>query len=385
MGHSDDTTRILLSQEAARHLATSINRRRFLALSGGAAALAALSACGSSAPAKTAPKEFDKNLSLLSWADYHDPALLKAWGNISLTIISSNEEALQELTKGGASSDYDIVVLTGLYIPQAAKAGMLLELDKSRLPNISNIDPVNINQPWDLGNKYSVCKDWGTTGWIYDKQAISTEINTWADFIKVAQTEASGKTYVMDAPNWLSGIYFWANGIDWTTEKTEDLDAYAAFMKDFVPHVHGFNSYGSADVVDGTVALAQVWNGMARLALQGVVDAGGDPSRYAWGIGAPVTDIWMDNWCILKGAKNIDAAYDFINFILDPVNSVNDLKYHGFNTGIKGVKELAQDIPLKEMVFFTDAELATMKSGAVNSSFDRLGQIYNDAKVSSSQ
>ena len=119
---------------------------------------------------------------------------------------------------------------------------------------------------------------------------------------------------------------------------------------------------------------------MARLALQGVADAGGDPSRYAWGIGAPVTDIWMDNWCILKGAKNVDAAYDFINFMLDPVNSVNDLKYHGFNTGIKGVKELAQDIPLKEMVFFTDAELATMKSGAVNSSFDRLGQIYNDAK-----
>ena len=223
MGHSDSTTRILLSQEAAQHLATSINRRRFLALGGGAAALAALSACGSSAPAKTAPKEFDKNLSVLSWADYHDPALLKAWGNISLTIISSNEEAIQELTKGGASSDFDIVVLTGLYIPQVAKAGMLLELDKSRLPNISNIDPLNINQPWDLGNTYSVCKDWGTTGWIYDKQAISTEINTWADFIKVAQTEASGKTYVMDAPN-VVGNYFWAMAST-VPEKTEDLDA----------------------------------------------------------------------------------------------------------------------------------------------------------------
>ena len=380
MGHSDNTTRILLSQEAAQRLATHINRRRFLALGGGAAALAALSACGSSAPAKTAPKEFDKNLSLLSWADYHDPELLQGWGDISVTIISSNEEAIETLASGGESSGFDIVVLTGLYIPQAAKAGMLLELDKSRLPNISNIDPLNINQPWDVGNKYSVCKDWGTTGWIYDKQAISTEIKTWADFIKVAQTEASGNTYVMDAPNWLSGIYFWANCIDWTTEKTEELDAYAAFMKDFTPHVKAFNSYGSGDVVNGTVALAQVWNGMARLALQGVADAGGDPSRYAWGIGAPVTDIWMDNWCILKGAKNVDAAYDFINFILDPVNSVNDLKYHGFNTGIKGVEELVQDIPLKEMVFFTDAELATMKSGAVNSSFDRLGTIYNDAK-----
>jgi len=168
--------------------------------------------------------------------------------------------------------------------------------------------------------------------------------------------------------------------VDWTTEKAEDLDAYAAFMKDFAPHVKAFNSYGSGDVVNGTVTLAQVWNGMARLALQGVVDAGGDPSRYVWGIGAPVTDIWMDNWCILKGAKNVDAAYGFINFILDPANSENELNYHGFNTGISGVKQLTRDLPLKEMVFFTDAELATMKSGAVNSSFDRLGTIYNDAK-----
>ncbi len=24
------------------------------------------------------------------------------------------------------------------------------------------------HQPWDPGNKYSVCKDWGSTGWIYD-------------------------------------------------------------------------------------------------------------------------------------------------------------------------------------------------------------------------
>ena len=103
MGHSDNATRILLSQEAAQHLATHINRRRFLALGGGAAALAALSACGSSAPAKTAPKEFDKNLSLLSWADYHDPELLQGWGDISVTIISSNEEAIETLASGGES------------------------------------------------------------------------------------------------------------------------------------------------------------------------------------------------------------------------------------------------------------------------------------------
>ena len=45
----------------------------------------------------------------------------------------------------------------------------------------------------------------------------------------------------------------------------------------------------------------------------------------------------MDNWCIVEGAANVDAAYDFINFILDPENSITDLEFHGYNTGLKGI------------------------------------------------
>ena len=41
-----------------------------------------------------------------------------------------------------------------------------------------------------------------------------------------------------------------------------------------------------------------------------------------------------------EGAQNLDAAYNFINFILDPANSVTDLEFHGYNTGIKGSRTL---------------------------------------------
>ena len=60
-----------------------------------------------------------------------------------------------------------------------------------------------------------------------------------------------------------------------------------------------------------------MWNGDARAGLLAVEDAGDDPSKYTWGLGAPETELWMDNWTIVKGAKNLDAAYDFINYILD--------------------------------------------------------------------
>ena len=56
--------------------------------------------------------------------------------------------------------------------------------------------------------------------------------------------EASGNVSVLDAPNELAGIYFWANGIDWTTEDTADLDACEDFIVDqLAPHIKAFDSY----------------------------------------------------------------------------------------------------------------------------------------------
>ncbi len=374
MSIHDDTTRILISQSAAQRLAATINRRRFLALSGGAAAAAFLAACGGSGSGK--------KLNMFTWAEYDDPKLLKDWGNISLTIFNSNEEAVQKLVQGGGSSGFDMVVPTGPYIPQLVKAGLLDELDKTKIANFANLDPLYANQTWDPNNAHSVCKNWGTTGWIYDTTIVKTEIKTWADFIKVAQTEASGKTSMLDTPPNLCGTYFWANGIPWTTEKTEDLDACEKFMvNEFASHIKAFDSYPGVNLTQGNYALSQVWNGDARQGLLGVKSAGDDPKRYVWGIGTPETELWMDNWCILKSAKNKDNAYDFINFILDPKNSVKDLNFHGYNTGIKGVADLAKDIDFKDMVFFTDAQVATMKSGAVNSAQDRLVKIYSNVKA----
>jgi len=393
-----DPMRILMSRATAQRLAATVNRRRFLAMTGGAAAAAILAACGDDDDAATATVpdgtgndtattaaggDVDRNLNMFTWAEYDDPAVLEAWGNINLTIFNSNEEAIQRLVGAGGSSGFDIVCPTGVYIPQLAAEGQLAELDLARLPNFANLGDPWRNQTWDPGNKYSVCKNWGTTGWIYDTSIVTTEITTWADFIAAAQTEASGQTSVLDsAPN-LTGIYFWANGIDWTTEEIADLDACEEFLvNEFATHLKAFDSYPGINLTQGSYALSQVWNGDARQGLLAVEEAGDDPSLYKWGIGAPETELWMDNWCVLNGAPNEAAAYDFINYILDPTNSITDLQYHGYNTGMKGIDTLLPaDLTFKEMIFFTEEEVGRMRGGAVNSAQERLVDIYSKVKA----
>ena len=409
---NDDEIRILVSRSAASRIASSLSRRRFLGLSAGAAATAALAACGSSkstttastggattggasgttaAPGDTtgtsaAPVVTGKGkpFNLYTWAEYDDPDLMGSYGKIKIDIYDSNEQAIQKLVTAKGTSGYDMVVPTGVYIPQMVKDDLLEVLDMSRIPNFKNLDVAYTNQSWDPGNKHSVCKDWGSTGWIYDTKIVKTELKTWADFIKAAQTEASGQTSLLDTPTeGVCGIYFWANGIPWTTEKKADLDACEKFAIDeFAQHIKAFDSYPGINLTQGNYALSEVWNGDARQGLLKVIQAGGDPSQYKWGLGAPATELWMDNWCILKGAKNIDAGYDFINFILEPANSVKDLEFHGYNTGIKGLTSLVpKDLKYPEMIFFDDAQVKTMDAGAVNSAQDRLVAIYDKAKA----
>jgi spermidine/putrescine transport system substrate-binding protein len=387
--------RILASQGTAQRL---VSRRGFLggtavAVFGGGFLLAA---CGGDdgggdntgsggGSGGSGGGELEDQLNFYHWAEYDDPALFEKFTDefgpaTKIDVYASNEEAIAKLQAAQGTSGYDIVVPTGVFIPLMVEQDLLEELDLSKIPNFSNLESVYADQPWDPGNAHSVCKDWGSTGWIIDKNQISTPIATWQDFIDVAMGEASGNVSLLDAPNELAGLYFWANGIDWTTEDPADLDAYEDFMvNQLAPHVKAFDSYPGIALTQGNYAMSQVWNGDARQGLLAVDDA----TQYEWGLGAPATELWMDNWCVVKGAEHPEAAHAWINFILDVDNSLQDIAFHGYNTGVTGIQEKAeaQGLEFLDMVFFTDEQVATMKAGETNSSLDRQVEIYNKTKA----
>ena len=97
--------------------------------------------------------------------------------------------------------------------------------------------------------------------------------------------------------------------------ETADLDACEDYIVNtLAPHIKAYDSYPGIALTEGKYALSHAWNGDAR---QGLLSTD-DPDRYVWGLGAPVTELWMDNWCIVKGAQDPNAAHAWINFICDP-------------------------------------------------------------------
>src|SRR6185295_7751421 len=113
-----------------------------------------------------------------------------------------------------------------------------------------------------------------------------------SDFIAACQGEASKNCSVLDTAVNVAGMYFWANGIDWNTEKAEDLDACEKFLvNDFATHIKAFDSYPSDKIAEGAYSVSMMWNGDARAAYPKIEDAGGNIDDWVWGLGAPETEL----------------------------------------------------------------------------------------------
>ncbi len=387
MAHDD--VRILAHRDVVPRIARELSRRGFL-LTAAAAGVAALAGCAPSGsglpnPAATGGP-LEGSLSMYSWGDYDSPDVLKAFQKkfhqtMTVSSFGSNEEMVAKLVAAQGTSGYDIVVPTGSFILPMAQHGLLQKLNHDLIPNLAHMDPAFLNRSFDPGNQYSICKAWGTTGFVYDTTKITRELKTWADFIDAAQHEAHGKTSVLDDPAELTGIYFWSHGIDWDTTDKDQLDAAEKFLlKNLAPHIAAFDSNpGGSAVPQATQTLIQIWNGDAR---QGMLNSP-DKKRWKWVLGSPDTELWMDNWALAANAPHPESAHAFINFVLEPGNQLKNVDYIGYHTGAKGIEEAAkaEEMPLLDMVFFSQEQIATMHDGKLTSAQGRLVEIYDKMKA----
>ncbi len=331
-------------------------------------------------------------LAMYTWGDYNDPDLVGALADSTLGVTmkvdyyASNEDLITKLAASNGNSGFDIVVPTGPYVPQMIEKGLIQKLDMSLIPNFSNLDPAYTSQAWDPNNEYSVCKNWGSTGFFYDKTKITRKMETWQDFIDACMNEGSGNCAMIDtAPNFC-GMWFWANGINWNTQDAAQIDACEKFLVDeFAQHIKAFDSYPSTKLAEGAYSLAMGWNGDLRQAYVRIADAGGNPEDWVWVLGTPATELWMDTYCIAAGAPNPEAAHAWINWDLVPEISIKDLQYHGYNTGMKDMEsliaKLAPDLERGEMIFFTPEQVATFQTQEITPALDRLVDILNKAKA----
>jgi spermidine/putrescine-binding protein len=324
--HQSDQQLIHTLSELARLTVNRpLTRRGFLGATAATSAAALLAACGVQSATNTqAPlgTKLEGQLHIYNWGSYYlardDLAAFKQQFNISVTedAYDSNETLLAKIQAGAAG--YDVCVPTGYMVQIMAQQGLLYKLALDHIPNFQYVDSQFRNLPYDPGNKYSMPKDWGTTGIGYRTDLLPA-VYSWTDFFTMATTTASGKTIVLDGVNEVIGSLLKMLGYSYNSVDPNQLGQVRQKLLQLKPHLLAITATDDITMMgNGQAILALDWNG-------NVLAAQANQSKLQYVIPTEGAEFWVDNWSILKSAPDPVAAHAFINFMLDPKISAKEI------------------------------------------------------------
>lgn len=335
-----------------------MSRRGFLIGAGAAAFLAACSkkvkTSAGAAPGASAsvPAELEGELSVYNWADYMHPktyGLFEEEFDVKITedAYPSNEDALAKLQAG--AKGYDLVVPTGYMVEIMAKEGLLMEIDHSLVPNLAIVEDQFLDTPSDPGNRYSVPKDFGTTGFAYRSKFVKEEMTSWEDFYRLAP-KYSGRYTVLDSSPEVIGSALKMLGYSYNSTDAGELKQATDELIKLKPHVRKITSSMREILISGEAYVSLTWNGEA-----GYVAVDAPDVRYA--VPSEGTEVWTDNWCIVAGAPHPAAAHAFINWHLTPEIQAKDTSYHYYGDVVEGAEEFLKPALANDPAIYPPAEV----------------------------
>ncbi|MEI2805359.1 MAG: extracellular solute-binding protein [Albidovulum sp.] len=274
-------------------------------------------------------------LQLYNWGNYTSPELLAKFEKdtgikVTVTDYDSNDAALAKVEAGG--SGFDLVVPSASFVQIWVEKGLIQKLDLAKLPNHKNIAPEWMEVEWDKGREYTIPWQWGSTGVAVNTKIYGGDINTSDIFLNVP-AELKGKINVVpEMSDVMSMAIFWAGGAPCTEDKEvlkKVRDALVAAKPDWISM-----DYGATErLSNGDWAASVNWNGStmrARLATNGDVKYGYPKEGYP---------LWMDSVALLSDAQNVEEAYTFMNYIMEPEHAAMISAFARYANGIAGSAE----------------------------------------------
>ncbi|TFG84843.1 MAG: extracellular solute-binding protein [Spirochaetales bacterium] len=264
-----------------------------------------LSACGGSK---------DK-LYLYNWTYYIPDDVIEDFEkefkvDVIVDAYSSNEEMYSKLVAGG--SGYDLVVPSGDYVSIMIDESLLEPIDLAMVPNLRNVDPSAIARiGFDPGNKYSVPFMMGAAGVSVNTTRASGYEHSWDIFSK---PEFKGRMTMLDDMREVLGAALKYLGYSVNDVDPAHLEEARLVVESWKPNLVKFDAEAFAKGFAG----GEFWvvQGYAENVYLEYDEARwGEIDFFFPREGVPM---YLDSFCILKGAKNADTAYDFINYMLRP-------------------------------------------------------------------
>ena len=275
-------------------------------------------------------KKYNGEVNVLNWSSYIPYEIISNFEKeynvkVNYGTYSSNEELLAKISSSNKGT-YDLIFPSDYMVELMIEKNYLEKMDSKRLKNYSNINPLFLNQNFDKGNKYSLPFLAATNVIAVNREHIKDNINSYNDLLN---EKYKNNIVLLDDQRITIGISLLANGYDMNETDSNKLTDAKNWLLKLNKNVKAFDSDSPKTfLITNEVDLGVIWNAEAIIAreINPNIEIIYPTDGFA---------ISLDNYAIVKNAKNLDNAYLFIDYILrsDISKKITD-EYPYINTNI---------------------------------------------------
>jgi spermidine/putrescine transport system substrate-binding protein len=375
-----------------------MSRRRFLVGSGAGLGALALAACappasspaasaaapsagGSAAPAPTTA-DLGTELTLATWPNYHDQATLDAFTAntgvaINVAVYGSTEEMEAKIRAG--NSGIDVVVPSNYAIEGWVRDNLIEPLDYAKLPNFNRDDwnDLFMDQAFDPGNAVSIPKNWGTTGIAFWSTEVTPDVTTWKQFFEEAGTKYAGKTLIVDHQISSFGSAAVAMGYSLNTIDPTEMAAVEAMLVALKPKLFAISSDVQPPLRAQDTWLSVAWTGDG-------VQVGRDNADVKYLVATDGGELWIDSYTVAADAPHREAAYAFLDYILQPEQAAAETEFCLFPHANDAATALVSEEVRNNPVIYPPEDALANLEYAVNATYNSPERAETWARIKAS-
>ncbi|MGI8575505.1 MAG: extracellular solute-binding protein [Egibacteraceae bacterium] len=254
--------------------------------------------------------------------------------------VNSNDEYFGKVRNQLANGEpigRDIMVLTDWMAGRMIQLGWLAELDKSNIPNISNLQDALSDVEFDPERQYSLPWQSGMTGIGFNPAVIDKEITSVNDLFDEA---LAGRVTMLSEMRDTMGLIMASMGLDPVEHEFADYQKAIDRLQQAVDsgQIRQFtgNEY-TTDLAAGNIAAAIAWSG-------DIIQLQFDNPDLQFIVPDEGSLLWSDNMLIPQNAAHKVAAETFMNFVYQPEIAAQIAAWVNYITPVGGAKEAMEQI-----------------------------------------
>jgi len=266
-----------------------------------------------------------KTLTLYTWDAMFPQDILRTFERetgvkINYVIFDTNETMLANL-KSSKGAGYDLIIADDYIIETAVAQGLAQKLDKARLPNYKNINPLYQKQFYDPKDEYTVPYGAGILTIVYDPSRVNVDIMGYYDLWNPVLSNSLG---IIANFRVINGIALKVLGESYNTNNLKSIRDAGEILLLLAPNIRLIqDDYLEDELISGNISAGIMYTSQVTHAK--MADPGLKIVFPEEGIGFGI----MAGFIPSK-ARNPQAAHAFLNFIMDAIRGASCFEYLGY-------------------------------------------------------